>query len=214
MRIQKLLAVGLFTIASIGAFAQGFEGSIYFTKSNMIDVTQYVYHVKGDMVRIDEMVEDSDKLVATLLVNLESGTMTALSHERNLYMNRPKKGDSADDTQGNVIVNGQLKRSIHGTNCSQIRVKNKQADREVMYWVSDEANYGFFPKLLSILKRKDNFSTYYMSIPDIGDKLPLLAQENTLLREKKGFLQVDKLEKKKLDDSLFKIPAGFEKVER
>ena len=177
MRIQKLLATGLFIIMSLGVFAQGFEGSIYFTKSNMVDVTQYVYHVKDDMVRIDEMVEGSDNLVATLLVNLESGDMIALSHERNLYMKRP-------------------------------------ADREVMYWVSDDADYDFFPKLLSILKRKDNFSTYYMSIPEVGNKLPLLAQENTLLREKKGFLQVDKLEKKTLDDSLFKIPAGFEKVER
>mgnify|MGYP003655809409 CR=1 FL=1 len=214
MRIQKLLATGLFIIMSLGVFAQGFEGSIYFTKSNMVDVTQYVYHVKDDMVRIDEMVEGSDNLVATLLVNLESGDMIALSHERNLYMKRPHKDGESGSIAGAVVVNGQLKRSIHGANCSQIRVKNKAADREVMYWVSDDADYDFFPKLLSILKRKDNFSTYYMSIPEVGNKLPLLAQENTLLREKKGFLQVDKLEKKTLDDSLFKIPAGFEKVER
>lgn len=214
MRIQKLLAVGLLTIASTGLFAQSFEGSIYFTKSNMVDVTQYAYHVKGNMVRIDEIVEGSDKLVATLLVNLESGDMTALSHERNLYMNRPNKDDKGGAIDGAEIIAGDLKRAIHGVNCSQIRVKNKAADREVMYWVSDDASYAFFPKLLNILKRKDNFSTYYLSIPNVGNKLPMMAQENTLLREKKGFLQVDRLEKKKLDDSLFKIPAGFEKVER
>jgi hypothetical protein len=194
--------------------AQGFEGSIYFTKSNMMDVTQYAYHVKGNMVRIDEMVEGSEKLVATLLVNLDSEDMTALSHERNLYMNRPSKNDEDSSVKGAEVIEGQLKRSIHGMNCSQVRVKNKQADRELMYWVSESVDYGFFPKLLNILKRKDNFSTYYLSIPNVGNKLPLMAQENTLLREKKGFLQVDKIEKKKLDDSLFKVPAGFEKVER
>ena len=209
MRIQKLLAIGLFTVASISAFAQGFEGSIYFTKSNMVDVTQYAYHVKGNMVRIDEMMEGGDKLVATLLVNLDNGEMTALSHERNLYMNRPNKNDAVETVDGAEIIEGQLKRSFYGINCSQVRVKNKAADREVMYWVSDDASYAFFPKLLKILKRKDNFSTYYLSIPNVGNKLPLMAQENTLLREKKGFLQVDKLEKKKLDDSLFKVPAGF-----
>lgn len=214
MRIQNILATGLLTIASLGATAQGFEGSIYFTKSNMVDVTQYAYHVKGNMVRIDEMVEDSDKLVATLLVDLESGDMTALSHERNLYMDRPNKSDESETIDGVEVIKGQLKRSIHGTNCSQIRVKNKGANREVMYWVSDDANYAFFPKLLEILKRKDNFSTYYLSIPDVGNKLPMMAQENTLLREKKGFLQVDRLEKKKLDDSLFIVPEGFAKVER
>ena len=61
MRIQKLLVIGLLSILSIGATAQGFEGSIFFTKSNMVDVTQYVYHVKGNMVRIDEMAEGSGK---------------------------------------------------------------------------------------------------------------------------------------------------------
>jgi hypothetical protein len=214
MRIQKLLAIGLLSIASLNVFSQSFEGSIYFTKSNMTEVTQYAYHVKGNMVRIDEMVEGSEALVATLLVNLETETMTALSHERNLYMNRPNKSDVVEKIAGAEIVEGQLQRSIHGMNCAQVRVKNKEADRELMYWVSEDANFGFFPKLLNILKRKDNFSTYYLSIPNLGNKLPLMAQENTLLREKKGFLQVDKIQKKKLDDSLFKVPAGFEKVER
>lgn len=212
MRIGKLLAAGLLTIVSLGTFAQGFEGSIYFTKSNMMDVTQYAYHVKGKMVRIDEMVEGNDKLVATLLVNLETGDMTALSHERNLYMKRPGSLDKPS-ASGSEVIEGQLKRSIHGMNCSQVRVKNKAADREIMYWVA-EGDYAFFPKLLKILNRKDNFSTYYLEIPDLDHKLPLLAQENTLLRDKKGFLQVDKIENKKLDGSLFAIPEGFEKVER
>ena len=43
----------------------------------MVDVTQYVYHVKGNMVRIDEMAEGSDELIATMLVNLESEDITA-----------------------------------------------------------------------------------------------------------------------------------------
>jgi hypothetical protein len=92
-------------------------------------------------------------------------------------------------------------------------VKNKSDDREVMYWVT-EGDFSFFPKLLKVLNRKDNFSTYYMQLPDLDHKFPMMAEENTLLREKKGFLQVDKIEKKKVDDSVFKIPAGFEKVER
>lgn len=212
MRIQKIMAICLFSLATLGAFAQGFEGSIYFTKSNMLDVTQYAYHVKGDMVRIDEMVEGSDDLVAALLVNLETEEMIALSHERKLYMKRPKRTDDVS-VSGAEVVEGTLKRSIHGHNCSQVRVKNKSADRELMFWVTD-GNYDFFPKLLNILKRKDNFSTYYLSIPDVGNKLPLMAAENTLLRDKKGFLQVDRMEEKEMADSMFAIPDGYEKVER
>lgn len=212
MRIQKLAAVCLFTLTSFGVYAQGFEGSIYFTKSNMMDVTQYAYHVKGNKVRIDEMVEGSDKLVATLIVDLETGDMFALSHERNLWMKRPtKEGDAK--VSGAEVKEGSLERSIHGKNCTQYRVKNKDADREIMYWVT-EGDYPFFPKLLEILKRKDNFSSYYLNLPDLEHKLPLLAEENTLLREKKGFLQVDKIEKKELASVLFDIPESYEKVER
>lgn len=212
MQIQKLTAICLFTLASAGVLAQGFEGSIFFTKSNMMDVAQYAYHVKGNKVRIDEMVEGSDKLVATLLVNLESGDMYALSHERNLWMKRPSKDGDAK-VSGAEVKKGSLERSIHGQSCVQYRVKNKGADREIMYWVT-EGDYAFFPKLLETLKRKDNFSAYYMAIDGLDNKLPLLAEENTLLREKKGFLQVDRIEKKKLDDAMFKIPENYEKVDR
>jgi hypothetical protein len=212
MRIQKLAAVCLLSLSTLFATAQDFEGSIYFTKSNMMDVTQYIYHVKGNMVRIDEMVEGSDKKVATLLVNLETGEMFALSHERNLWMKRPSKdGDMKAD--GVEVKEGTLQRSIHGKNCSQFRVKNKDANREIMYWVT-EGDYSFFPKLLEILKRKDNFSTYYLNIDGLDNKLPVMAEENTLLREKKGFLQVDKIEERELASVLFDIPEGYEKMER
>lgn len=212
MRLSNLLTACLVLFISSGVVAQGFEGSIYFTKSNMMDVTQYAYHVKGDKVRIDEMVEGSDKLVATLLVDLAKEEMTALSHERNLYMKRPKK-DAADRSQNVEVKKGDLQRSIKGYNCSQYRVKNKDADREIMYWVT-EGDYSFMPKLIKVLNRKDNFSSYYTNLPDLDNKFPLMAQENTLLRDKKGFLQVDKIEKKQMDDSIFKIPADYQKVEK
>lgn len=212
MRIQKLTAVCLLSLSTLFAGAQGFEGSIHFTKSNMMDVTQYVYHVKDNMVRIDEMVEGSEEKVATLLVDLESGDMFALSHERNLWMKRPNK-DGETKAAGVEVKEGTLKRSIHGKNCSQYRVKSKDANREIMYWVT-EGDYAFFPKLLEILKRKDNFSTYYMNIDGLDGKLPVMAEENTLLREKKGFLQVDKIEEKELAAVLFDIPEGYEKMER
>lgn len=212
MRIQKITAVCLLSLSTLFASAQGFEGSIHFTKSNMMDVTQYAYHVKGNMVRIDEMVEGSDEKVATLLVDLESGDMFALSHERNLWMKRPSK-DGESKAAGVEVKEGSLKRSIHGKNCSQYRVKSKDANREVMYWVT-EGDYSFFPRLLEVLKRKDNFSTYYLNIDNLDGKLPVMAEENTLLREKKGFLQVDKIEEKELAAVLFEIPEGYEKMER
>lgn len=192
--------------------AQEFEGSIYFSKSNMVEASKYAYHVKGNMVRIDEIIDENDKLVATLLVNLETKEMIALSHERNLYLKRPKSGELAP-VQGLEVKKGELEKVIMGKNCEQFRVKSKELGSEVSYWVA-EGYYSFFPKLLKILKRKDNFSAFYTSLPDLDRKFPMMADEMSLLREKKGFIKVDKLEPKKLDDKMFAIPAGFEKVEK
>jgi len=209
---EFLLSASILLLTLGTAAAQSFEGSIYFTKSNMVDVTRYAYHVKGNMVRIDEMVEGKDALVAALLVNLETGETIALSHERKLYMKRPK-GAAVDLPKGLEVKKGDLQKSINGRNCSQYRVKSRELDREVTFWVAD-GNFSFFPKLLDILKRKDHYSTFYMSIPELAGKFPLTADELTLLREKKGFLQVDKIDEKKLDDKMFAIPAGFEKVDK
>ncbi len=212
MSLLKVFTSAVFVFYSLGLFAQGFEGSVFFTESNMTDETKYAYHVKDNMVRIDEVVEGSDELVATLLVNLETAQMIALSHERNLYMKKPSKLGE-ESLAGKVVLQGSLNRSIHNKNCTQYRVRNKPDDREIMFWVT-EGEYAFFSKLLSILKRKDHLSTYYLAIPGLGNKLPLLAHENTLLREKKGFLRVDKIEEKKLDITMFEIPDDFEMVER
>ncbi len=208
---QFLLSASLIVLFAATSFAQNFEGSIYFTKSNMVDVTRYAYHIKGKMVRIDEIQEGKDELVAALLVNLETKETIALSHERKLYMKRPK-GAEVELPKGLEVKVGELKKSILGRSCQQYRVKSKESDREVTFWVT-EGNFSFFPKLLEILKRKDNFSTFYMNIPELDGKFPLVAEEWTLLRDKKGFLQVDKIDEKKLDDKLFAIPAGFEKVD-
>lgn len=212
MRFSTLFLFAAVLCSSVALRAQEFEGSIYFTKSNMVDVTKYVYHVKGNMVRIDEMLEGSDKMVAALLVNLETKEMIALSHERNLYMKRPRGGEVVA-LKGLEVKKGELEKSINGKNCEQYRVKSKELDSEVTFWVAD-GYYAFFPKLLNILKRKDNYATFYASLPDLDRKLPLVANEMSLLREKKGFLQVDKLEAKKLDDKMFAIPAGYEKVDK
>ena len=209
---KSLLLTVVFAFSALISSAQQFQGSVYFTKSNMKDFTNYVYHVKGDMVRIDEMVEGSNDLVATLLVDLEKEEMYALSHERNLWMKRPNK-DGNPVADGVEIKEGTLKRSIHDKICRQIRLKKKEDDRELMFWVT-EGEYAFFPKLLKVLKRKDYFSTYYLNIDGIDEMMPLMAEENTLLREKKGFLQVDRIEVKELPDSMFKIPEDYEKMER
>lgn len=207
-----MLPLLLMVLMGHGASAQSFEGSIYFTKSNMVDVTRYAYHVKGDKVRIDEMMDGDDKLVAALLIDLQNGEMIALSHDRKLYLKRPK-GQEVPMPEALDVKKGQLEKSVSGRNCTQYRVKSRELDSEVSFWVT-KGDFSFFPKLLSILRRKDNFSRFYLALPELNGMFPMLAEEYTLLRDRKGFLQVDEINVTKLDDSIFAIPEGFQKVDK
>ncbi len=200
------LALPMFTLA------QGFEGSIYFTRSNQTDVVKYAYHVKGDKVRIDEYDENLDKVIGTLLVDLTKEELLALSHQRQLFMERHNR-DYDPGFEKSLAVSSGNKKTIMGRSCEQIRVKNEDADREISYWVA-EGDFDFFPKLMKVLKRKDNFATYYMQIPDTGGKMPIHATERDLMRNQKGSLAIDKIEEHALAAEMFEVPKDYYKVDQ
>ena len=49
-------------------------------------IHNYIYYVKGDNVRIDEIGTKSHKVEGSFLVDMEAKTMKSLNHERKLYM--------------------------------------------------------------------------------------------------------------------------------
>lgn len=206
--ISTLLLAALFI--PFGMMAQQFEGSIYFTKSNNTDVIKYAYHVKGDKVRIDEYEESADKVIGSMIVDLTKEELVALSHQRQLFMEREQKPAKSMKGSTEVIESGN-KKMIMDRSCRQVRVKSAQADREITYWVAD-GGFDFFPKLLSILKRNDNFSTYYMSLESTGGQLPIHATERDLMRNQVATLAIDKIEQKEMAADLFVIPKGYYEV--
>lgn len=208
---KYLLSLATFTLIGF-ADAQSFEGSIEFKRIMPNDTAVYVYHVKGDKVRIDEMGSDGKVVEGSMLVNLSDKKMTALSHDRKLFMDRPYKKSDAPKMKLEVERSANSK-FINGQNCTQWRVKNKEKDTEITYWVA-EGKYDFFVPLLEIINRKDNFSTYYQQVPDTKGFFPMMAVERSLLRDERGRLQVTKVSAKSLDASLFEVPKSYVKVDK
>ncbi len=193
------------------SFGQSFEGVIDFRKTNLAEKTYYSYTVKGNKVRIDEKTEDGATIIATLLVDLSSKEVLALSHDRKLYMTREAKTTDRVAGSPKVIRSGNH-RFIGESDCEQWRVKNEADNTEISYWVY-KGNYDFFLPLLGILGRKDRFATYYLAIPDREGYFPVDAVERDAQRNEKGRLEVIKIEKKKLDDNLFVVPQSYMLVE-
>ncbi len=195
----------------ISSFAQSFEGVIDFRKTSGDEKVYYSYSVKGNKVCIDEKSEDGKSIIATLLVDLRSKEILALSHERKLYMKREAKTTERIAGSPKIVRSGNH-RFIGGYDCEQWRVKNESENTEISYWVT-KGNYDFFLPLLGVLGRKDRFAMYYLSIPDREGYFPIDAVERDVQRNEKGRLEVLQITEKKLDNSLFTVPKTYMQME-
>ena len=117
--------VVLITGMSFGAFSQNFEGMIEFKKATTIDTTTYIYYVKGNKVKIDEIGSKSHRVEGTFLIDLDAKTMLSLNHERKLYMDQPAKAPQV--VNGTCEVKkGTTVKSLQGYKCSENIVSNKR----------------------------------------------------------------------------------------
>jgi len=212
MRPMKKVLLSFLLLSFIThSFAQSFEGVIDFRKTNGEEKVFYSYTVKGNNVRIDEKTADGAGIIATLLVDLSSKEVLALSHDRKLYMKREAKTTERIAGSPKIIRSGNH-RFIQGFDCQQWRVKNETENTEISYWVT-KGNYDFFLPLLGVLGRKDRFATYYLSIPDREGYFPVDAVERDIQRNEKGRLEVLQITEKKLDNSLFEVPKNYMQME-
>ncbi len=209
----KILTVALVLIAfSLSASAQAFEGTIEFKKITASDTVNYVYTVKGNMVRIDEIGSKSHKVEGTFLIDMDAKTMKSLNHERKLYMDQPTP--AAPVIKGTCTVKkGQNVKNIQGYKCVEYIVTNNEENTQITYWLAD-GKFTFFEKLLRQLNRKDKSSVYFLQIPDIKNMFPMLSVQSDINGKVNTTLAVTKITKKEIDPSIFEMPKGYNKFEK
>ncbi len=204
--------VVLITVMSFGAFSQNFEGTIEFKKATMIDTTTYIYYVKGNNVKIDEIGAKSHRVEGTFLIDLEAKTMKSLNHERKLYMDQatpstpPMKGTS-------TVKKGTSSKTLQGYKCTEYIVTNTEENTIITYYLAD-GKFSFFQKLLHILNRKEKPSIYFLQIQDATNMFPMLSVSTDLKGKENGRLEVTKITSKLMDPSMFEIPKGYNKFEK
>lgn len=202
----------MMTVFSYTAFSQTFEGIIEFKKATTTDTTNYLYYVKDNNVRIDEVGSRSQKVEGSFLVNLDNKTMKSLNHERKLYMDQPTPSDpvikgTCTVTKGQNVVN------LQGYKCTEQIVTNNTEGVIITYWLA-EGKFFFFDKLLRHLNRKDKASVYYLQIPDTKGMFPMRSIQTDLKGKETGRLEVIKITKKALSADVFEIPKGYNKFEK
>ncbi len=197
---------------SLTALSQSFEGVIEFKKGTATDTTSYVYYVKENLVRVDEIGGRSKKVEGSFLVNLEAKTMKSLNHERKLYMDQPTPSEPV--IKGTcTVTKGQNVKNLQGYKCVEYIVTNNTEGTIITYWLAD-GKFGFFDKLLHQLNRKDKASVYFLQIPDTKNMFPMLSVQTDLRGKETGRLEVNKITKKVVDKTVYDIPKGYNKFEK
>jgi hypothetical protein len=210
--LKLVSVVVVITAFSFTTLAQSFEGVIEFKKATTTDTTNYIYYVKGDNVRIDEIGAKSHKVEGSFLVDMEAKTMKSLNHERKLFMEQGNA--SAPVIKGTCKVKkGQNVKNLQGFKCTETVVTNNEEGTIITYWLAD-GKFNFFEKLLRQLNRKDKSSVYFLQIPDTKGLFPMLSIQTDINGKEMGRLEVTKITKKEVEASKFEIPKGYNKFEK
>ncbi len=205
-----LIAGSCFVLLASNASAQAFEGVIEFTKTTGPVVTNYKYFVKGERVRIEE-ISARGEVQGIMLVDTRDKTVTAISPERKLYMDVPNMR-LPKDVETTVQKTADLK-DMAGYKCEKWVVKSPKEDRILTYWVAAD-EFSFFIPLLETLNRKDEQAVFFLQIKDNKGVFPMLGIEQKIDGAEVSRLEVKQVTKGAQKQSLFEIPAGFNKFER
>lgn len=212
--MKRFLYIGIIfffsTVTTLNA--EPFEGTIELVKHTYYDTFYYEFHVKNDFVRIDMYNKDSAHL-SSLLVNLNKRQVFAINNERKLFkeLSVREKPPQLNEKDYRVLKTENTK-VIDGYLCYQWRVRNKDKNSEIVYWVTKNGFY-FYDDLIDILNDVDNISDFYKQITNNDGFLPILVVERTLVRYEKERMQVNNISHTSLSESIFSIPTDYKKFE-
>lgn len=210
-KLSKIFILPFLVFSFFNGFAQEpFEGEIEFVKKSGTETVKYIYHVKGNNVRIDELNSDNT-LVGVMIVNTKTYEAISLNLERKMYIDLEKNNTKLAKIDGVETINGKGTKKIAGYNCKEVIVKNKTDKTQVTFYMVKD-NFSFFEGLIIALNRKDKPALYFQQIPDIKNVFPFLAIEQDATGKEISRLEVLQAVKRKVEDDLFKIPEGYSKL--
>jgi len=189
--------------------SNSFEGYIRFMQITTEDTLYYKYFVKDRMVRMDSYEKDNlNDPESYIMFYLDQKLIYAFKPSKKMYvnlMNKPFHNTTDDNFR---ILKTSNSKKILGYRCYQWRVRNKDQNTEVSYWVAND-NFNFFEDFLKLWNRSEKHACYFLRIPEIKGYFPLQSEERTSLREQKMTLKVIEIQKQTLNRSIFEIPPDF-----
>jgi hypothetical protein len=205
--VKKLLIGLIFLIFSLPFFGNGFEGSIMLIKESCYDTTFFTYYVADNKIRIEE--SNSKKVLQNVyIINIVTEDVFIINPEKKLYTKLRKKNQADNEEKHFTIKKTTNSKLVNGIRCYQWRVKNREKNAEISYWVTQN-DFNFFEKMVKILNQTERSWEFFNHIPETQGYLPILCVERNLVRDEKMRTSVLQINRKTVDSSLFRIPVGY-----
>jgi hypothetical protein len=213
--INKLLTplvLFLLLFSGLSTIAKDFEGIISFRKIDGKDTAFYMFHIKGNNLRVDDINKKEGGLNGTMLLNLDNSSIIMLSGINKFYINVPisHKKPSALDL---VVEKTKDKMSVANKKCILWSVTDRLSGAKFEYWVNNKYNYPFFNGMLRILNREDPIAHSWLEMNVDDDFFPMIGIEYNSAGEVIRKIEVISIEEKKLADEIFELPADYELME-
>jgi hypothetical protein len=202
----------LLTLNSLSVNTVAFEGKIEVVHESLYNTSYFTYFVKNNNVRIDKF-DSNHSIEQSLLINLENRQVYILSPTKKMYTQLDVHESNNSNSDNYTILKTENSRMVGDYQCYQWRVKNKERNTEIAYWVSQN-NFYFFEDLVKLINNTDNTYEFFGQIPETQGFFPMLSVERTLLRREKSRTYVVNISDKKVSDDLFQIPSNYELVIR
>ncbi|MGL4599857.1 MAG: DUF4412 domain-containing protein [Bacteroidia bacterium] len=207
LRKSVIILLALFGML-VPLTAQNFEGVIEFKKQNANGMSmKYIYYVKGDHVRIDEIGEQSKQVEGSYILSFKTNKMLVLNHGRKLYTDRKPEGSPTAPASA-TVKHTKKAQTLHNYSCTEYVVRNNADSTEICYWIAP-GKFNFFVPMLKMLNRQEAFSTYYFALNMKEGSFPFLAIQKDLRGKEISRLEVTRIEKKTIADALFEIPKDY-----
>jgi hypothetical protein len=203
-------AYTIFVLLILSLKLSAFEGNIQLTRQSQYDTTYLVFYFKETKVRIDEFTE-TGQLSKTMLMDMETGKIIALSPSLKLYTDISRKETKPRATQQYEVIKSENFKYIEGKKCYQWRVRNRILESEITYWVMESDNQ-VMQKIYSILNATESYSSipsFYMYIQESQGYIPMLAVERNMVREEKQSMHITSIREQKVPSRLFEIPKDY-----
>ena len=186
--------------------AQKFEGTVEFSVTTDERAVPMTYMIKGDNIRME--MEGRPGMKAVILFNVKDKKTITIIEGMKMYMESPVP-QAADSAAPKVEFKKTGKsQKILGYDCEEYLITSE--NHETSVWVTDKLG-SFELYKMGGGRQRAAVDAWQKEIGSKGG-FPLLAVTKTDGKDV-ATMKVTKIEKKSLDESLFKIPEGYQKMD-